>query len=227
MLFFRKTHFVLALALTQFAACQLIMPTCKFCGKSVRGAEKVHTPEGFEVCHQCNQEAVRDLRTAQALVAQARTEMVNLGIRLPWGAIPIKLEKAAGADTNQYGRCEAGRYANGTVAFLLIRIMPGLPRPLFKAVAVHELTHAWAYLHRSPQQQDLVLSEGAPTLVEYTYLERDTSPSARFRRHTIETSGHDVYSKGTQRLQTYARDHGGLAGVLTLLRSSQKIPEGY
>ena len=76
-------------------------------------------------------------------------------------------------------------------------------------------------------KQDEALSEGAPTLVEYTYLERDRSAAGEYRRKAITSSNDKIYGKGTRRLQAYAKDHGGLAGVLTLLRSSQTIPEGY
>lgn len=215
---------VLSVSLGNFLACQWFGPKCKFCGKSL-SAGKVHTPEGYDVCPECDHDAVRDLRTAQALVAQVREEIVSLGLRLPWGTIPIKL--APSADPAVHARCEAARYGNGSVASVWIRFMPGMPKPMFKAVAAHELTHAWAYLNRSPMKQDEALSEGAPTLVEYTYLERNKSVYGEHRRNAIMTSSNKIYGKGTRSLQAYAKDHGGLAGVLALLKTAKSIPEGF
>jgi hypothetical protein len=215
---------VLSVSLCSLLACQFFAPKCKFCGASL-SAGKVHTAEGFDVCHDCDRSAVRDLRTAQALVAQVREEIVKLGIKLPWGAIPVKLIPSWQAGV--HARCEAARYANGGVAALWIKFIPGMPKTMFKATAAHELTHAWAYLNRSPMKQDEVLSEGAPTLVEYIYLERNPSTYGEHRRNAIMTSSNAIYGKGTRRLQTYAKDHGGLAGVLTLLRTGQTIPEGF
>jgi len=221
----RSIFLLLALATVgNFLACQLIAPRCKFCGASL-SAGKVHTVEGFDVCHQCDREAIRDLRTAQILVTEVRSELTSFGIRLPWGAIPIKL--APSADAAVHARCEAARYADGRVASIWIRFMPGMPKPMFKAAAAHELTHAWAYLNRSPIQQDEALSEGAPTLVEYMYLERNPSTYSEHRRNAIMTSNNRIYGEGTRRLQAYARDNGGLAAVLTLLRTGQTIPEGF
>jgi len=131
--------FVLSVCLGNLLACNYFGPKCKFSGASL-SAGKVHTPEEFDVCHECGKHAVRDLRTAQALVAEVRSETVSLGIRLPWGAIPSKLAPSANAGV--HARCEAARYANGSVASLWIRFMPGMPKPMFKAVAAHELTHA-------------------------------------------------------------------------------------
>lgn len=214
----------LLVILGNLSACQWFGPKCKFCGASISSG-KVHTPEGFDVCEHCHKEGVRDLRTAQALVAEVRAEIGSLGIKLPWGAIPVKLAPSPNAKV--YARCEAARYANGSVASVWIRFMPGMPRSVFKHTAAHELTHAWAYLNRSPMKQDEALSEGAPTLVELTYLERDQSAAGEHRRHAIMTSNDKIYGKSTRRLQAYAKDHGGLAGVLTLLRTGQTIPAGY
>jgi len=214
----------LLLMLGNLLACQWFGPKCKFCGASL-SAGKVHTAEGFDVCHECDRHAVRDLRTAQALVAEVRTEIVKFGIKLPWGAIPIKL--APSDNSAVHARCEAARYADGRVASIWIRFMPGMPKPMFKATAAHELTHAWAYLSRSPMKQDEALSEGAPTLLEYNYLERNPSVYGEHRRNAIMTSSNKSYGKGARRLQAYAKDHGGLAGVLTLLKTGQTIPQGY
>ncbi len=215
---------VLLVGLGNVVACQYFSPTCKFCGSSL-SAGKVHTPEGHDVCKECNRDAVRDVRTAQALVAQVRSELASFGIHLPWGAIPIKMGPSANPAV--YARCEAMRYANGSVGALWIRFVPGLPKSMFKLTAAHELTHAWAYLNRCPANQDEALSEGAPTLVEYLYLERYRSTYGERRRNEIMTSSNRIYGKGTRRLQAYAKDHGGLPGVLTLLRTGQTIPKGY
>lgn len=215
---------VLILSLVNLSACQWFGPKCKFCGASL-SAGKVHTAEGFDVCHECDREAVRDLRTAQALVGEARKEIVSLGIKLPWAAIPIKLVPSW--QEGVHARCEAARYANGGVAALWIKFIPGMPKSMFKAVAAHELTHAWAYLNRSPMKQDEALSEGGPTLVEYTYLESHPSRYGERRRDAIMTSNNKIYGKGTRRLQAYAEKNGGLAAVLTLLRTGKSIPEGF
>jgi hypothetical protein len=215
---------VLWLTLGNLLACQWFAPKCKFCGASLSGG-KVHTAEGFDVCHECDRTAVRDLRTAQATVAQVREELVSLGIKLPWGPITVKLLPPWQAGV--HARCEAARYANGGVAALWIKFIPGMPKTMFKAVAAHELTHAWAYLNRSPMKQDEALSEGGPTLVEYTYLESHPSAYGEHRRNLIMTSSNKIYGKSTRRLQVYAKDHGGLAGVLTLLKTGQTIPQGY
>ncbi len=215
---------VLLVSLSNLMACQFVN-RCKFCGKWLLGDEIVHTVEGYDVCQECDHEAIRDLQTAQVLVAQVRGELVGMGIQLPWGAIPIKLAPSENAAV--HARCEAARYGDGSVASLWIRFIPGMPKNMFKATAAHELTHAWAYLHRSPMQQDETLSEGAPTLVEYIYLERDKSRYSERRRDAIMTSSNKIYGKGTRRLQEYAKTNGGLAGVLTLLRTGQTIPEGF
>jgi hypothetical protein len=215
---------VLLVTLANLSACHFFGPKCKFCGASL-SAGKVHTAEGYDVCHECDREAVRDLRTAQTLVAQVRKEILSLGISLPWGEIPIKLAPSANASV--HARCEAARYANGSVASVWIRFMPGMPKSMFKATAAHELTHAWAYLNRSPAKQDEALSEGGPTLVEYTYLESNPSLYSEKRRDAIMTSSNKIYGKSTRSLQAYAKDHGGLAGVLNLLKTGQSIPAGY
>lgn len=222
-----RSIFLLAflwLALASLVACQFFSTKCKYCGASL-SAGKIHTAEGFDVCHECDRTAVRDLKAARATVAQVREELVKLGIKLPWGAVTVKLLPPW--QKGVHARCEAARYANGGVADLWIKFIPGMPLNMFKAVAAHELTHAWAYLNRSPLKQDEDLSEGGPTLVEYTYLESHPSAYGEHRRDVIMTSSNKIYGKSTRRLQAYAKDNGGLAGVLTLLRTGKSIPQGY
>ncbi len=215
--------FLLA-SLGSLSACQYVGQRCKFCGSSL-SAGKVHTPEGYIVCNECNLSAVRDLRTARALVAQVRSEIAKLGVRLPWGNIKIKMGPTGQKEA--YARCEALRYANGTVGALWIIFVPGLPKDMFKGTAAHELTHAWAYLNRCPMNQDQALAEGGPTLVEYTYLGLKKTVYGEYRRKTIMTSNDRIYGKGTRRLQAYAKDHGGLGAALTLLKTAERIPDGY
>lgn len=215
---------ILLLSLVNMSACQWFSNKCKYCGASLSGG-KVHTAEGFDVCHECDRTAVRDIKAARATVAQVREELLSLGIKLPWGAVTVKLLPTW--QKGVHARCEAARYANGGVADLWIKFIAGMPKNMFKAVAAHELTHAWAYLNRSPMKQDEELSEGGPTLVEYTYLEKHPSAYGGYRRDVIMTSSNKIYGKSTRRLQTYAKDHGGLAGVLTLLKTGEKIPDGY
>ncbi|MDB5098889.1 MAG: hypothetical protein JWM80_3310 [Cyanobacteria bacterium RYN_339] len=197
---------------------------CKFCGAPLFSGI-VRTPEGFIVCKPCNKDGVRDVRTAQALVAQVRAELGGLGVRLPWGTIPMTLGQPANA--KEWGHCEALRYGNGGVASISMRFMQGMPRSTFKAVAAHELTHAWAYLNRSPMKQDVTLAEGAPSFLEYTYLERDKSTAGKFRRNLVITNDNAAYGVAARRLQKYAKGHGGLGGVLAVLKSSRSIPKGY
>lgn len=214
----------MALILCGLSACDVFASKCKFCAAPLSDG-KVQTPEGWKVCSECNRTAVRDLPTAQTLLAQVRAELAGMGIHLPWGAIQLRLGPTPHALI--YARCEALRYADGRVAALWIKFVPGLPQAMFKASAAHELTHAWAYLHGSPLRQDAALSEGGPTLVEYLYLERHHSAYAKHRRNVLKTSNDRIYGGGMRRLQAFAKDNGGLAGVLTLLRTAQTIPQGY
>jgi len=214
---------LLFVSLGSLFSCKWFDNKCRYCGASLSSG-KVHTAEGFDVCHECDKGAVRDLRTAQALVAEVRKEILSLGVKIPWGPITVKLVPVWQAGV--HARCEAARYANGGVAALWIKFITGMPKNMFKAVAAHELTHAWAYTNRSPVKQEEALSEGGPTFVEYSYLEKHPTAYGEYRRHVIMTSKNKIYGKSAQRLQAYAKDHGGLEGVLTLLRTGQKIPEG-
>lgn len=201
---------------------------CKFCGGVLAAklpwGKAEHTPEGFDVCHKCKSEGVRDVATAQALVKQVRADLVRLGVTIPWGPIPVMLRKPD--DPGAMAHCSALRYANGAVNSLSIRFMPGMPRTVFKGTAAHELTHAWAYTHRSPARQDMALSEGAPQVVEYLYLEKDQSPQARHQLALMMTSNHPVYGVGMRRLKKYQEEHK-LAGLLAVLKTGAKIPKGY
>lgn len=214
----------LLVSLGSLFSCKWFSNKCRYCGASLSSG-KVHTAEGFDVCHECDKGAVRDLRTAQTLVAQVRKEILALGVKIPWGPITVKLVPAW--QKGVHARCEAARYANGGVADLWIKFIPGMPQNMFKATAAHELTHAWAYTNRSPVKQEEALSEGGPTFLEYTYLESHPSAYGEYRRDVIMTSSNKIYGKSTRRLQAYAKTNGGLAGVLTLLKTGEKIPEGF
>lgn len=208
----------------------LVPKPCKFCGAilaSYTSAGKGRrTPEGFDVCETCNKAAVRDLRAAQALVSKVRAELVGLGLKLPWGTIPIQLKRPDAPGSWAYTGAARGGPGAATVYSLSIKFLPGLPTSIFKGVAAHELTHAWAYLHGSPLNQDIVLSEGAPSLVEYIYLERDTSALAKGRREALLGNNNPAYGGGLRRLKTYAEKHQ-LRGVLNVLKSSRTIPKGF
>lgn len=120
------------MTLANLSACQWFSNKCQYCGASL-SAGKIHTAEGFDVCHECDRTAVRDLKAAQATVAQVREELISLGIKLPWGAITTKLVPTW--QKGVHARCEAARYANGGVADLWIKFIPGMPKNMFKAVA--------------------------------------------------------------------------------------------
>lgn len=89
---------MLVVGLSGLASCALLPHrACHFCGAvlaahTAAGAGEL-TPEGYEVCHRCKVEAVRDERTARSLVGQVRADLVRLGLTLPWGAIPVKLTR--------------------------------------------------------------------------------------------------------------------------------------
>lgn len=83
-----------------------------------------------------------------------------------------------------------------------------LPEPLFRAVAAHELAHAWQSTH-TPQGQSLKIVEGFAEWVAYRILlslglQRD---AARLTRRS------DLYGDGLQYFIAQERDHGR-AGVL-------------
>lgn len=208
-------------------SCKWFGPRCKFCGEWAMGNDAVHTHEGWRVCKRCNGEAVRDLATARALVAETRAELVSMGIKIPWGVIPVQLDGATLPGPEVNARCEAGRLGDGSVMLLRLKFRPGMPKAMFKGVTAHELTHAWAYVNRSPLKQDETLHEGGPTFVEYMYHEQHPSPVGEYKRHVIDTTSNKIYGGGARRLQKYAKDKGGLAGVLALLKSSKSIPAGY
>ncbi len=72
----------------------------------------------------------------------------------------------------------------------------------------------------------MALSEGAPQVVQYLYLEKDKSPQARHQIALMMTSSHPVYGVGMRRLKKYQEEHK-LAGLLSVLKSGAKIPKGY
>lgn len=110
---------------------------------------------------------------------------------------------------------------------LWLTFLPGLPRFMFKAVAAHELTHAWSYLHGCPLKQDLALSEGAAMFVEYTYVHRDTSPRGQYLCQQMVGDRHPAYGGGLRRLLRYAKGHHQMQGVLAALKTRRTIPSGY
>jgi hypothetical protein len=58
-------------------------------------------------------------------------------------------------------------------------------------------------------------------------LERDKSEAGKFRRNLLITNGNSAYGGAARRLQKYAKGHGGLGGVLAVLKSCRTIPKGY
>jgi hypothetical protein len=65
------------------------------------------------------------------------------------------------------------------------------------AIAAHELTHSYLFLHAFPDLAPLV-EEGLCELAEYLWLKRQGTPEAAYRMKVMEGNDDPVYGRGFQ-----------------------------
>ncbi|MFZ1472273.1 MAG: protein DA1 [Anaerolineae bacterium] len=192
-------------------------PVCeRLTGGGVRYAD------GRTVCNRCRRTAIDDAAVGQPLVAQVRATLARLGLDLAAAATPLRLvdqgelirrstkpytPKPAGMACHQWVS-RNGQIIERSVEAILI--LHGLPAEHCAAIAAHELTHSYLFLHAFPDLEPVV-EEGLCELTAYLWLKQQGTVEAAYRMKTMEENTDPVYGRGFQAARRGMEQIGAVA----------------
>ncbi len=185
---------------------------CSSCGrvvcKNLTDGGMQH-PDGVVICNICSLRGVATQERAINLMAEMRSALASVGLKLNAITIPVhlcgrdELNEASRHDFHEnrpilgLARWTISSRGDRIISrdFKDILIQINLPEEHFRTVAIHELTHAW-FFYNDYQDMPLEVEEGMCVLMEYIWLKSLNSKDADYRRTAIEESTDPVYGDG-------------------------------
>ena len=219
------------------------LPRCYYCARGISPTNTgggVRTPDGREVCNICQQTAVTDQATAEAIARTIRGRMEAWGLRFDYGEIPLRLVDQATLE-RQFGRATGGHDGNinglttkkwlrdrqGQVSAreVSISMLYGMPKEVYEKTMAHELMHAWMFLDKQPEHSP-ALEEGVCNLAAYYILQESDTVLAGFLKESLYKSPSPTYGEGLRRAIRYVQAHQ-FPGLIKMLRAQRDFPPGY
>ena len=103
-----------------------------------------------------------------------------------------------------------------------VAILKGLSRHVMEGVAIHELGHAWLFLH-GVDSLDGPTEEGFCNMLSYLYHDTFDTDEARFCKLVIEKSPDPVYGDGFRAVHQAVNTYG-LSQIVDYLRLYRMLP---
>ena len=188
--------------------------------------------DGRRVCNLCRVTAVDKNEQARPLMERAVFFLTTRGFAFPHLRLSVKLvyRPELIAHSEHHGSEPLGmirtmipkgglrthRYVEG------ISLLIGLSRYVMEGIAVHELGHAWLFLH-GVDGLSLNVEEGFCNMLSYLYHEHLNTDESHFAMRMIEKNPDPVYGNGFREVQAAVRQYG-LSSVGNYLRLHRTLP---
>ena len=190
--------------------------------------------DGRLVCNVCRKTAIDTEAQAKPYIEAMAAWLYQQGFQFQNLALRVKLvgqqELAASGPRHGSGETQGmifratvtggGRSPQRRVEG--VAILKGLSRQVLEGVALHELGHAWLFLH-SVDGLGQPVEEGFCNTLSYLYHATVNSDEARFCRVVIEHSPDPVYGDGFRSVYAAVRRHG-LMPVTEYLQRYRRLP---
>jgi hypothetical protein len=103
-----------------------------------------------------------------------------------------------------------------------VALLKGLPRHLLQGVAIHELGHAWLFLH-GVDGLGQPIEEGFCNMLSYLYHTGFNTDEARFCMRVIMENPDPIYGDGFRSVHAAIQRYG-LPAILDYLRRYRQLP---
>lgn len=210
-------------------------PHCEYCNRLIfENITGIGTryPDGREVCGNCNELAIHDLKKATAVMEQVLNTLSVRGIDVGH-SFNLQLVDRPGMSNISN---ELGHEAWGVTEFELrhtffglieerstrVTVLSGLPQVTLMGVLAHELMHVWLFANASPKMEK-ILSEGSCEYASYLVLKNMTGArAAQYLAHQM-ASEDLVYGTGFRKTLEYV-EREDLPAWLNYLRNNTEPP---
>jgi len=222
---------------TYCSAHQRGLADCFSCGRPIcerlTGGGQTYT-DGRTMCNRCRRSAVDAAPVGQGILQEVRAFLARQGLDIGPAATPLRLasqDELRRRSTKPYAHkptgmaCHQSTTRNGQVVerqVEAILILFGLPREHFAAVAAHELTHTYLFMHAFPPLEPLI-EEGLCELAEFLWLQTQNTPESDYRLKLMQDNDDPVYGAGF-RAARRTLDKTTLAGLLNHVRTQRRFP---
>jgi hypothetical protein len=206
---------------------------CDACGRSIPGGRK--DPSTLHLCDICAAESVRDEGEAGKRFDHAIRWLKTQGVDAT-GKVPLELRLGDAKWFHDHGRLTDGRMVRGLAygssqwgadgmvdsQHDYIVVTRGLPDPVFEAVVVHELGHAWL---QNNQVRDLekIEEEGFCEVLAYRFLRESKHPSAAIHASFMFDNLDPIYGDGFRQVQELV-ERVGFKKVVRSLERDKVLP---
>lgn len=191
--------------------------TCAFCFRLIPEPDRgFWHPDNYPRCQLCDDMGIEAGGFARDVVGDMIDWVRNEGLTLTQ-PVQFSVRLVGRSDLHRAGRppttitrgIASVTRTNGTNApvYLDIRLLNGMPSPLFEGVTVHELGHAWLACRHIATLGKLE-EEGFCELLAYRYYTYLGSRDADYHATLIETNTDPVYGNGFRRLRFLERRVG-------------------
>jgi len=212
-------------------------PACYSCHRPICSGLTgggVRYSDGRTVCNRCRNTAVDKSPAGQPILGQVRAGLARAGLDLGSARTPLRLVDQAELtrlSTKRYTKQPAGMAChesltqNGQVIERTVKeilVLHGLPAEHFAAIAAHELTHSYLFLHAFPELVPAV-EEGLCELGAYLWLKQQGTVEAAYRIKLMMESDDPIYGRGFQAARR-GLEQVGIARILDYAFQRRRFP---
>ena len=175
-----------------------MLPRCAYCQMPF----EVVSPGEDRLCRECAKDTIKDKAEAEKVIKDVR-QVLSTKFKLTTKH-KISCEIGTRREINQEAdgeHLELGWFDSNPIngkPFYRIRILTGLPRDVFRAVAAHELAHDWMTEYLPHLMDKDIISEGFAEFVAWSFSQAEGLK--RMTKYT-ENRTDDVYGGGFRKVR--------------------------
>lgn len=202
-------------------------PPCPFCYRLMTNENRGTHEEEVRCCRVCRATAVVSLEEAGLELARARNWVNRQGVTIRDPNLAFKLASKReldwilGGAGHAFGMTRAVVWA-GRKPEITITILRGLPRTLCAGSCVHELGHAWLWLHDAGALPPID-QEGLCELLAWRYYRSLPTPEGQYHSKRIAESPDPVYGAGFRKVCELV-ERRGFSQVINSLAYHKSMP---
>ena len=175
-----------------------ILPRCAYC----QMPSDVESPGGDRLCRACARDTIKDKAEAEKVMKDVRQVLTTKFKMTTKHKISYEIGTRKDLNLEADGEhLELGWFDSNPIngkPFYRVRILTGLPRDVFRAVAAHELAHDWMEENLPHLMDKDEIREGFAEFVAWSFSEAEGLK--RMMKYT-ENRTDDVYGGGFRKVQ--------------------------
>ncbi len=213
------------------------VPECYSCGRPICASltgGSVRYADGRSVCNRCRRSAIDRVPAGQPIIAQVRAGLASVGLPLGSAPTPLRLvdqTELQDLSLKTYAKkpsgmaCHESTTRNGQVIQRTVKeilVLYGLPAEHFAAIAAHELTHSYLFLHAFPELEPAV-EEGLCELGAYLWLKQQGTVEAAYRLKLLADNTDPIYGRGFQAARR-GMEQMGVSNIFKYAQQRRGLP---